>query len=58
MTADPDTELTACCQARATYDGDGVLYCKGCFQTIEWSHDPGTTMGVDTHGTAYRLDNP
>lgn len=39
-TADPATELSSCCNAPATYDGDGMLYCKKCYETLTWEKDP------------------
>lgn len=57
-TADPATELSSCCNAPATYDGDGTLYCKKCYEALAWQNDPGTPLGVDTFGTAVRLNLP
>jgi len=28
------TKLTSCCGAYSTYDQDGYLYCKKCFNTV------------------------
>lgn len=56
-TADPTTERSSCCNAPVTY-GDGGLYCKKCFETCVWKDDPGAPLGVDTHGTAFKLNLP
>lgn len=31
------TEQTSCCGALATYDGDGVLHCKKCYEPVAWA---------------------
>ena len=36
-TANPTTERTACCDAVASYDGDGTLYCKACYGEVTWA---------------------
>jgi hypothetical protein len=37
--------FTLCCQAMTTYDEDGVLYCKGCFEAV--ANDPGPAMKIE-----------
>lgn len=36
-TADPVSERTSCCGAAATYDEGGTLYCKACYEPVEWA---------------------
>jgi len=30
-------ELSSCCGAHVTFSGDGDLYCKCCYGSIEWA---------------------
>jgi hypothetical protein len=29
-------EVSSCCGAQVTYSGDGELYCKCCYGSVEW----------------------
>lgn len=35
-TANVDDELSSCCKAPVSYYGDGGLYCKACYGSVEW----------------------
>jgi len=38
-TANTATERTSCCNAQATYDEYGDLYCKACYEIVVWTDD-------------------
>jgi len=37
-------ELSSCCQAAVTYDGDGNLYCKKCYGPVEANTAPAAAV--------------
>ena len=43
-------ELSPCCGARVTFDGDGQLYCKKCYNPVDPAILDGPPVVVEVEG--------